>query len=97
MLRRNVGHTKNAGLAGALTPHQKFQQMLRMVAHYHGLNPEEVLEPTHSADVVAARHEVFYRAMHELRLRPSQVSRITKFHHTTVKYGSMRHKQRLAA
>jgi len=95
--RRSADMAQNAGLIGALTPHQKFHQMLRLVAHFHGLNPEEVLDPTHAADVVAARHEVFYRAMRDLKLRPSQVSRITKFHHTTVKYGATRHEQRIAA
>lgn len=71
-----------------------WKQLVSDVSKTSGIGPMDILSPSRRGDIVAARHEVMYRAITELQMGYAQVGRKLKMDHTSVLHGMRRHLQR---
>jgi hypothetical protein len=78
-------------------PRYKFVQMLRDVAHMHGVDPQIVLSPCAKRDIVVVRHEVQYKARNDLGMTLTQIGRIFNRDHTTVLNAVRSHQKKIDA
>jgi len=78
-------------------PRYKFVQMLRDVAHMHGVDPQVVLSPCAKKAIVQVRHEVQYKARNDLGMTLTQIGRIFNRDHTTVLNAVRSHQKKIDA
>lgn len=83
------------GLTPLVTPRQSYINILKMVAKKHGLEPEIIQGAVRSREVIAARHEFWYRVHNELGYSCARIGRLENKDHTTILHGTAKHAARL--
>lgn len=72
--------------------------IVREVCAKHGLTVPQIIGTCRSRDIVAARHEAFWRLSRETKMSSTRIGyRMGGKDHTTVLHGIKMHKQRMAA
>lgn len=84
-----------AGLTPLIKNGQTYVNMLKSVAHRHGVDPEVIQGPSKTKKAISARHELWWLANTTFQYSYSRIAKLANRDHTTVLGAVKNYKNRL--
>jgi hypothetical protein len=87
--KQSIKGLKESGKITKLT----MREIVKEVAEKHRLKENDLMTPSRRKNIIAARHEAFYRMRHELKMAFPRIAAYFMMDHTTVIHGVRKHEE----